>query len=81
MRIVKAKVLDSTHLELCQPIFFQTGEYVNISIPESLSARDIIKLPPKERQDILTKQFQDAEHIYKETPDLIVPEVEEPLEY
>ncbi len=34
MRTVKAKVLDSTHLELCQPIFSQSGEYVNISIPE-----------------------------------------------
>ncbi len=34
MRIVKAKVVDSTHLELCQPILFQSGEYVNISIPE-----------------------------------------------
>ncbi len=81
MRIVKAKVLDSTHLELCQPVFFQTGEYVNISIPESLSARDIINLPSEKRQEILTKQFQEAEHIYKENPDLIVPEAEEPLEY
>ncbi len=42
---------------------------VNISIPESLSARDIINLPFEKRQEILAKQFQEAEHIYKENPE------------
>ncbi len=34
MKIIKAKILDPTHLELSQPIPVQPGEYIHISIPE-----------------------------------------------
>ncbi len=32
MRTIKAKILDSTHLELKQPISAQRGEYILVSI-------------------------------------------------
>jgi hypothetical protein len=34
MKIIKAKVLDSTHLELSQPITAQPGDYIVTSTPE-----------------------------------------------
>jgi hypothetical protein len=34
MKTIKAKILDSTHLELSQPIAAQPGDYIVISIPE-----------------------------------------------
>lgn len=34
MKIVKAKILDSTHLELSQPISAQPGQFIQISIPD-----------------------------------------------
>jgi hypothetical protein len=48
---------------------------------EPLSAKDIMKLPPSERQKILTKQFQEAEQFYQNNPDLIVPDVDSPIGY
>jgi hypothetical protein len=36
MKIIKAKILDSTHLELNQPISAQPGDYIVISIPEEM---------------------------------------------
>lgn len=34
MRIIIAKILDPTHLELSQPIPAQPGEHIHISIPD-----------------------------------------------
>ena len=34
MKIIKAKILDPTHLELSQPIPVQPGEFIQISIPD-----------------------------------------------
>jgi len=34
MKIITAKILDPTHLELNQPISFQTGKFIQISIPD-----------------------------------------------
>ncbi len=34
MRIIVAKILDPTHLELSQPISAQPGEFIQISIPD-----------------------------------------------
>jgi hypothetical protein len=34
MKVIRAKILDSTHLELSQPIAAQPGDYIVISIPE-----------------------------------------------
>ena len=33
MRTLAAKVLDSTHLELSEPIFGRPGQYIEVSIP------------------------------------------------
>lgn len=46
-----------------------------------LSARDIMKLPPDERRIVVAEQFQEAEKLYKENPDLIVPDVDIPINY
>lgn len=48
---------------------------------ESVSATEIIKLPLNERQRIVAKQFQEAEYLYKEHPEIIVPDVDPPMEY
>lgn len=34
MKIINAKILDSTHLELSQPIPAQPGSYIKISVPD-----------------------------------------------
>ena len=34
MRIIEAKILDPTHLELKQPISARRGEYIQVSIPD-----------------------------------------------
>ena len=34
MKIIKAKILDATHLELSQPISRQAGEFIQVSIPD-----------------------------------------------
>ncbi len=34
MKIIEAKILDPTHLELKQPISAQRGGYVQVSIPD-----------------------------------------------
>jgi hypothetical protein len=34
MKIIKVKILDSTHLELSQPIAVEPGDYIVTSIPE-----------------------------------------------
>jgi hypothetical protein len=34
MKIIEAKILDTTHLELTQPISAERGEYIRISIPD-----------------------------------------------
>lgn len=35
MKTLTAKILDSTHLELSSPIALPTGEYIQVSIPDS----------------------------------------------
>jgi hypothetical protein len=47
----------------------------------SLSAHAILDLPPQEKHDLLTAQFQVAEAVYREHPELIVPDGDEPLTY
>jgi len=49
--------------------------------PDTLSAREIMRLPPEERDAIVSKQFQDAEKLYQDNPDLIVPDVDPPMAY
>ena len=33
MRVISAKILDPTHLELCQPLDASPGEVIQISLP------------------------------------------------
>ncbi len=49
--------------------------------PNTLSAKEIMKLPPQKRKRILTQQFQEAEKLYKDNPELIVPDVDAPIDY
>ena len=46
MRIITAKILDPTHLELSQPIPAQPGEHIHISIPDE-DNEDRPGWPPK----------------------------------
>ncbi len=49
--------------------------------PDTLSAGEIMRLPPEERDAIVSKQFQDAEKLYQDNPELIVPDVDPPMTY
>ena len=46
-----------------------------------LSAKEIMKLPPQQRKKILSQQFQEAERLYKDNPELLVPNVDTPIDY
>ena len=43
MKIITAKVLDATHLELVQPIHVQPGALIQISIPDDDGAERLWK--------------------------------------
>jgi hypothetical protein len=47
---------------------------------KTLSPKELMKLPPEKRSSIITKQFQEAEKLYQENPDLIVPDVDVPID-
>ena len=64
--------------DLIETLIRQLEAFINA---ESLSAKDIMNLPPTERQKILAKQFQEAEQLYKDNADLIVPDVDSPMDY
>lgn len=49
--------------------------------PNTLSAKEIMKLPSQQRKRILARQFQEAEKLYKDNPELIVPDVDAPIDY
>ena len=63
---------------LIEEFICQIEAFVN---SEPLSARDILKLPPKERHKILANQFQEAAQLYKNNSDLIVPDLDVPVDY
>ena len=49
--------------------------------PATLSAKEIMKISPQKRKRILSRQFQKAEKLYKDHPELIVPDVDAPGDY
>ena len=49
--------------------------------PATLSAKEMMKLPPQKRKSMLSRQFQEAEKLYKNNPELIVPDVDAPIDY
>ncbi len=63
MQIIKAKILDSTHLELSRPISAQPGDSIVISIPNG-EEEDQVWLEASKKHFLETYDDQDA--IYDE---------------
>lgn len=63
MRIVVAKVLDSTHLELSQPLPIQPGESIQISIPEDGEDEQAWRAAAKQH---FLEAYDDSDDIYDE---------------
>lgn len=61
MKIIKAKIIDATHLELSQPIIEQAGGEIVIVIPEETDEDQEWK--EKARQHFL-KAYDDQDAIY-----------------
>jgi hypothetical protein len=49
MRIISAKVLDATHLELSEPIPAKMGELIEISIPDSDEEDQLWKMTARQK--------------------------------
>ncbi|MCP4399549.1 MAG: hypothetical protein GY801_19890 [bacterium] len=63
---------------LIERLIQQIESFIN---SETLSAREIMKLPPNEKQRIVAEQFQEAEQLYKEHPEMIVSEGNSSMEW
>jgi hypothetical protein len=61
MKIIKAKILDSTHLELTQPISAQAGDYIVISIPDETEEDHIWREAAKQH---FLEAYDDQDAIY-----------------
>jgi len=60
MKLIKAKVLDSTHLELSQPITPPSGELIEIVIPDD----DEEQLWRRAGRDRLAQAYDPQDAIY-----------------
>ena len=63
MKIVAAKVLDPTHLELSQPIPAQPGDSIQISIPDEAGEDRLWLEAAKNR---FFEAYDDTDNIYDE---------------
>ena len=61
MKIIEAKILDSRHLELKQPISAQRGEYIQISIPDE---REEDRLWQEAAKKHFLEAYDDRDAIY-----------------
>jgi hypothetical protein len=61
MKIIKAKILDLTHLELSQPIDAQPGDYIVISIPEKAEGDEAWREAAKKH---FLEAYDDQDAIY-----------------
>ena len=61
MKIITAKILDPTHLELSQPISAQPGEFIHISIPDK---NEEDRLWRKEAKKHFLEAYGDEDAIY-----------------
>ena len=61
MQIIKARILDPTHLELNQPIAAQPGDSVLISIPDSQEEDHVWREAAKKH---LLNAYDDQDAIY-----------------
>ena len=63
MRIIEAKILDPTHLELKQPISAQRGGYIQVSIPDE---REEDHLWKKAARKHFLETYDEQDAIYDE---------------
>lgn len=61
MKIIKAKILDSTHLELSQPISAQPGDHVVIAIPDEVEEDEAWQQAAKQQ---FLAAYDDQDAIY-----------------
>lgn len=61
MKLIKAKILDSTHLELSQPIDAEPGNYIVISIAEEAEEEEVWQEMSKKH---LLEAYDDRDAIY-----------------
>ncbi len=52
-----------------------------LSESPTLSAVDLMRLPPAERHRILTNQARQAEALYRQNPDVVAEDAEPPLDH
>ncbi len=63
MTIVEAKILDSTHLELSQPILIKPGKYIRVSIGEEIDEEQLWLKTAKKR---FLEAYDDQDSLYDE---------------
>ena len=63
MKLIKAKILDETHLELSQPIAAQPGDEIVISIPDEHEEEDAWRGAAREH---FMEAYDDQDAIYDE---------------
>jgi hypothetical protein len=63
MKIIDARILDATHLELKQPISAQQGEYIQISIPDD---KDEVRSWQKAAKKHFLEAYDNRDAIYDE---------------
>lgn len=63
MKVITAKILDPTHLELNLPIPVQPGKFIQISIPDE---REEIRLWHEAAKKHFLEAYDDGDSIYDE---------------
>jgi len=48
---------------------------------QCLSATELMRLPPSERRRILANQARQAESVYRQNPEMVVEDMDAPLNY
>ena len=61
MQVIEAKILDTTHLELRQPIFAKRGEYIQVSIQDE---REEDRLWQEATKKHFLEAYDDGDTIY-----------------
>ena len=63
MKIIHAKILDATHLELSQPLAAQPGDVIVISIPDAQEEEDVWRAAAKQH---FVDAYDEQDAIYDE---------------
>lgn len=63
MKVITAKILDRTHLELSQPLSDLVGEYIQISVPDLNEEEELWK---KLGKNYLLEAYAPEDAIYDE---------------